>query len=101
MNQVSTTPTRPLTLVIEGMSCGHCVQAVTSSLSGLSSVRVRSVVVGSAEIEALSPDAASDAIRAIEDAGYTARVKADVPATAGTDRSEAGCCGGRPKGCCE
>lgn len=86
-----------LTLSIEGMSCGHCVRAVTEALSGLESGKLRSVQIGSAEIEALSPGAVDDAIAALREAGYPAI------ATGQSSGSEAqvkhGCCQG-PKGCC-
>ncbi len=39
---------------IDGMSCGHCVQAVTKALSAVPGIRVKSVEVGSAVIE--TPD---------------------------------------------
>jgi copper chaperone CopZ len=94
----TTTPTEPLTLSIDGMSCGHCVQTVTKALAGLPSVIVRSVAVGSAEIEAATPHAANDAIAALHGAGYPARVANRAPASPNPARAT-GCCGG-PKGCC-
>jgi copper chaperone len=93
----TTKSTERLTLSIDGMSCGHCVQTVTKVLSGVPGVKVYSVAVGSAEIDAADPNAANDAIAALGDADYQATVarRAAVasPARAG------GCCGG-PKGCC-
>lgn len=93
----TTNPTERLTLSIDGMSCGHCVQTVTKALSGVPGVTVYSLAVGSAEIDAADPNAANDAIAALGNAGYQATVarRAAVasPARAG------GCCGG-PKGCC-
>jgi copper chaperone len=41
---------QPLTVQIEGMTCGHCVEEVTATLRALSSVHVHSVQVGSATI---------------------------------------------------
>lgn len=93
----TTNSTERLTLSIDGMSCGHCVQTVTKALSGVPGVKVYSMAVGSAEIDAADPIAASDAIAALGDAGYQATVArrgaAASPARTG------GCCGG-PKGCC-
>ncbi|GMV26723.1 MAG: hypothetical protein AMXMBFR58_27540 [Phycisphaerae bacterium] len=93
----TTNSTERLTLSIDGMSCGHCVQTVTKALSGVPGVKVYSVALGSAEIDAEVSNAANDAIAALGDAGYQATVarRASVasPARAG------GCCGG-PKGCC-
>ncbi|PJA97996.1 MAG: copper chaperone [Ignavibacteriales bacterium CG_4_9_14_3_um_filter_30_11] len=37
-------------LIIEGMSCGHCVMAVKKELSKLD-IKIKNVVIGSAEIE--------------------------------------------------
>lgn len=85
-----------LVLSIDGMSCGHCVRAVSEALAAVPSVRVRSVAVGSADLEATDPNAATDAIAALEEAGYTAKVtKPVLPASA---RAGGCCCG--PTGCC-
>jgi copper chaperone len=93
----TTNTTERLTLSIDGMSCGHCVQTVTKALSGVPGIKVHSVAVGSAEIDAAGQNAANDAIAALGNAGYQAtlarRAVVASPARAG------GCCGG-PKGCC-
>lgn len=64
-----------VTINIEGMSCGHCLNAVNRALGGLPGVTVDSVQMGRAE---LSYDAGqTDPLRilaAIEDAGYHAMV---------------------------
>lgn len=86
-----------VTLSIDGMSCGHCVRAVTSALSGLKSGRLRDVGIGFAEIEVLGPSAESDAIAALADSGYSA--KTTRPASGSETQAKFGCCGG-PKGCC-
>lgn len=95
MNHATTKP-QHVTLAIDGMSCGHCVQAVTRALSGLPTVRVRSVAVGSAEIEAMASGAAGDAIAAIEEAGYAAKVvpSAAAPGSPHAPNAGARCCGG-------
>ena len=62
------------TLHIEGMTCGHCVQAVTQALKAVPGVERALVVLdsGTAEVEG---DAASEAlIAAVTEEGYTARV---------------------------
>jgi copper chaperone CopZ len=86
-----------LTLAIDGMSCGHCVQAVTAALSGVPSLELRSVKVGSAEVEVLRPSAADDAIAALKEAGYAARI--DPTAQEARKTRPGGCCGG-PTSCC-
>lgn len=65
-----------LELEIEGMSCGHCVAAVSEALGELDGVSVENVRIGSAEVnyqpELVSPE---QIVLAVEDAGYTAQAK--------------------------
>ena len=62
---------KQLTLNISGMSCDHCVGAVTRALQQLDGVQIRNVAIGSASVaydpDRISPDRMT---RAIEDAGY-------------------------------
>lgn len=62
-----------LDLAITGMSCGHCVGAVTRALEELDGVAVQKVAIGSAEV---SYDPAvrgvDDILDAVADAGYQA-----------------------------
>ncbi len=64
---------RSLTLDIEGMSCGHCLEAVGRALGELPGVLVDSVTMGRAELQyderALEP-ARIEA--AVADAGFRA-----------------------------
>ena len=39
-----------VTLRIDGMSCGHCVNAVRSALEGVHGLRVEDVAIGSAVV---------------------------------------------------
>lgn len=57
-------------LIIEGMSCNHCLNAVKEALATVSSVKVESVELGRASIEADDVGLA-EARAAIEDDGYT------------------------------
>jgi copper chaperone len=59
-------------LKIDGMSCSHCVKAVTMALQELPGVDVTDVAVGQATIEA-DDDVVTEAqlAQAIEDAGFT------------------------------
>jgi copper chaperone len=65
-----------LELEIDGMSCGHCVAAVSQALRDLPGVSVEQVGIGSAaltyEPEKVSVD---DIMLAVEDAGYAAQPK--------------------------
>jgi copper chaperone len=59
-------------LTIDGMSCGHCVKAVTLALQHVPGVEVRRVDVGTAEIEVDESVATRRQLaEAIEEAGYT------------------------------
>ena len=89
-----------MTLSIDGMSCGHCVKAVTKALSAVPGVRVKSVAVGTAQIEAkdgsVDGSVASLALAALEAAGYPARATTIAAPASGDDtgKSGGGCCGG-------
>ena len=65
-----------LELEIEGMTCSHCVAAVSQALKDLPGVKVQAVSVGSAQLsfepERISRD---DIVLAVEDAGYAAQPK--------------------------
>ena len=62
-----------LTLHIEGMSCGHCLNAVNRALAALPGVQVESVRMGRAELRFdASITAASRIEAAVADAGYRA-----------------------------
>lgn len=65
-----------LELEIDGMSCGHCVAAVSEALRELDGVSVEGVRVGSAEVSyepaTVSPE---QIVLAVEDAGYSAQAK--------------------------
>ncbi|HVE78605.1 MAG TPA: cation transporter [Gemmatimonadaceae bacterium] len=60
-----------MTMKIDGMSCGHCVSAVTRALANLDGVQVEEVKVGAATV-AFDPDTTSEGriTQAIEDEGY-------------------------------
>lgn len=92
----TTNATERLTLSIDDMTCGHCVQAVTKALSAVPGVAVMSVGVGSATIETTDRSAAAKAVVALASAGYPAKAVADSAATATTSpaKSGGGCCGG-------
>lgn len=62
-----------LTLHIEGMSCGHCLNAVTKALAALDGVEIDLVKIGRAEVrfDPSKNDAAKIAA-AVSDEGYRA-----------------------------
>lgn len=65
---------RDLTLHIEGMSCSHCLNAVSRALADLPGVQIGSVNIGRAEVRyderAVEP---SRIEAAVTGAGYPAR----------------------------
>ncbi|MGE0354234.1 MAG: heavy-metal-associated domain-containing protein [Gemmatimonadales bacterium] len=62
-----------ITLHIEGMSCGHCLNAVNQALNSIPGVKPRSVQMGRAEVEFDPATASADAItEAVTRAGYKA-----------------------------
>ncbi|MEV6601338.1 heavy-metal-associated domain-containing protein [Actinoplanes sp. NPDC051346] len=60
------------TYTVTGMTCGHCVQAVTGELSGLSGVTDVQVDLAAAAVTVTSAEPLSiDAVRAaVDEAGY-------------------------------
>ena len=59
-------------LEIQGMSCGHCVKAVTMALQDLPGVDVKDVTVGRAVIAVDDAVVTTAQLRtAIEEAGFT------------------------------
>jgi len=62
-----------LVLHINGMSCGHCLNAVSSALSRLPGVTIKSVRIGRAEVDYDPAKASPEVIAAaVSDAGYAA-----------------------------
>jgi copper chaperone len=64
------------TFAVEGMTCGHCVQSVTTELSALPGVKDVSVELNAgaaSQVTVVSDEPLpSDAIRtAVDEAGYT------------------------------
>ncbi|HEU4641841.1 MAG TPA: cation transporter [Gemmatimonadaceae bacterium] len=67
---------KSIDLAISGMSCGHCVRAVSQALAEVPGVQVENVGIGSARIRAGDDPAVNAAIEAVRDAGYDAEVAA-------------------------
>jgi copper chaperone len=71
---------RQATIYIEGMSCGHCLNAVNRALSAVPGLRIDAVRIGRADVgyddTTTTP---SDIETAVAEAGYRATVQ---PATA-------------------
>ena len=70
---------RPLTLSIQGMSCGHCLNAVKQALSTVAGVTVDSVRIGRADLHYDASVVSPERITAvIEHAGYDAAVAGPI-----------------------
>lgn len=62
---------KDITLAIDGMSCGHCLNAVNQAISSVPGVEIKAVRIGRAELRVPEGDAISDQVKAaIEEAGY-------------------------------
>lgn len=60
---------------VEGMTCGHCVSAVTEEISQIEGVRNVQVDLGSGSVTVTSdaPLDRADVAAAVDEAGYTLR----------------------------
>jgi copper chaperone len=66
---------RDLSIEIDGMSCDGCVASVTKVLARVPGVQIDRVAVGAARVTLDDAKATPpDVVRAIEKAGFTARV---------------------------
>jgi copper chaperone len=66
---------KSLTLHIEGMSCGHCLNAVNRALSALPGVELDALRIGRADLRYDEHTVEPDRIQAaVADAGYRATV---------------------------
>ena len=67
---------RQATLHIEGMSCGHCLNAVNRALSAVPGVKIDAVRIGRADVTYdETTTRPSDLETAVADAGYRATVQ--------------------------
>jgi copper chaperone len=61
------------TLHIDGMSCGHCLNAVNKALASVPGVEIRSLTMGRADIDFDQSRTSLDTIvQSIDQAGYHA-----------------------------
>ena len=68
------TPLQTESLHIDGMTCNHCVRAVTEALECVPEAQLHRVTVGSAKVS-FPADQRPKVARAIESAGYRVRPK--------------------------
>ena len=63
-----------VTLEVEGLSCGHCVSAVSGALRSVPGVTLGAIRVGSATVTVEPTVTITQLLDAIADAGYSATV---------------------------
>lgn len=64
------------TLHIEGMSCGHCLNAVTQALAGMPGVEIDSIRIGRADVRYDERTTSPEALEAaVAEAGYHATAR--------------------------
>jgi copper chaperone CopZ len=67
---------RQATLHIEGMSCGHCLNAVSRALGAVPGVRIDAIRIGRADVSYdESNTGPAQLAAAVSDAGYRATVQ--------------------------
>jgi copper chaperone len=61
---------RDIAITISGMSCGHCLNAVSQAVASVSGVQVKNVRIGRAELRVSDDSTVARVKTAIEEAGY-------------------------------
>ena len=67
---------KKVTLMIDGMHCGHCAAAITDSLKKVKGVKDAETVYTTGKSKVvIDPEAAKldDLVKAVKDAGYTVK----------------------------
>jgi copper chaperone len=59
-----------ITMNITGMSCGHCLNAVSKAIANVDGVEVKGVRIGRADLRVSDDSIVARLTAAIEDAGY-------------------------------
>ena len=67
-----------VTLHIEGMTCSHCLNAVSRALNAVPGAVVESVQMGRAEVEVPTASDSEKLVAAVSDAGYPATVQSQA-----------------------
>ncbi|MCA3271393.1 MAG: heavy-metal-associated domain-containing protein [Roseomonas sp.] len=60
----------PITLQVEGMSCGHCIRAVTNAIQALDQAAKVNVDLASKRVVAATSLPRAELVRAVEDEGF-------------------------------
>jgi copper chaperone len=63
----------PVTLQVEGMSCGHCIRAVTKAITALDQAAKVEVDLATKRVVAQTSLPRADVVRAMEEEGFAVR----------------------------
>ncbi len=63
----------PVTLQVEGMSCGHCIRAVTKAITALDQAAKVEVDLAAKRVVAQTSLPRADLVRAMEEEGFAVR----------------------------
>jgi copper chaperone len=62
-----------ITLQVEGMSCGHCIRAVTNAIQGLDQAAKVDVDLAAKRVVAQTSLPRADVMRAVEEEGFAVK----------------------------
>jgi copper chaperone len=63
----------PITLQVEGMSCGHCIRAVTNAIQAMDQSAKVDVDLAAKRVVAQTSLPRADVVRAVEEEGFVVR----------------------------
>lgn len=63
----------PITLQVEGMSCGHCIRAVTNAIQALDQTAKVAVDLAAKRVVAETSLPRADLVRAVEEEGFNVK----------------------------
>ena len=63
----------PVTLQVEGMSCGHCIRAVTKAITALDQAAKVEVDLATKRVVAQTSLPRADVVRAVEEEGFAVK----------------------------
>ena len=63
----------PITLQVEGMSCGHCIRAVTKAITALDEGAKVDVDLAAKRVVAQTSLPRADVVRAVEEEGFAVK----------------------------
>jgi copper chaperone len=63
----------PITLQVEGMSCGHCIRSVTKAITALDQAAKVDVDLAAKRVVAQTSLPRADVVRAVEEEGFAVK----------------------------